>query len=69
MSMPEQLQWNTKVMRHKKMMKEKKEAEGAAGGAPAQAPEAKVEATAATSGEAEPGTDAFDPNKPPMPLD
>ena len=41
-------------MRHKKILKEK-----AAATASAVAP----------SGEAEPGTDAFDPNNPPKPLD
>lgn len=49
-------------------MKERKEAESAAGDAPAQN-QAPAETATATSGEAEPGTDAFDPNKPPMPLD
>jgi hypothetical protein len=44
-------------MRHKKLLKEKAAAESA----PAN--------SGAPAGEAEPGTDAFDPNKPPKPLD
>lgn len=52
-------------MRHKKILKEKAaQATQAAqeGGPPAAT-------TATSSADAEPGTDAFDPNKPPMPLD
>lgn len=58
MAMHDQLQWQMKVNRHKKILKERK----AAG----------VDAAAASSApvaDAEPGTDAFDPNKPPVPLD
>jgi len=43
-------------MRHKKILKEK-------------AAQAAQPPAASSSGEAEPGTAAFDPNSPPMPLD
>lgn len=44
-------------MRHKKVLKEKAAAAAA------------TDSATAPSGEAEPGTDAFDPNSPPKPID
>ena len=62
-------------MRHKKILKERAAAGEGASNAPAASGDSTSTAPAASgatgkaSGDGEPGTDSFDPNDPPKPLD